>query len=94
MKQDKEYTVMRPESRNKKFVFMNKEEGNESMSKQRLTRILLIVAGLLCLISGIGTRFVMTNGQTIRVYDVTFATDLGVLTGQLYKPNMVSKRIV
>lgn len=78
---------MKPESRNKKFVFMNKEEGNESMSKQRLTRILLIIAGLLCLISGIGTRFVMTNGQTIRVYDVTFATDVGVLTGQLYKPN-------
>jgi pimeloyl-ACP methyl ester carboxylesterase len=56
------------------------------MFNKKLTRILLLVAGLLCLISGIGARFIATTGQTVKIYDVTIATDVGVLTGQVYVP--------
>lgn len=56
------------------------------MNQKRLTRILLAVAILLCWVSAIGARFIMTTNQTVKVYDVTIATDHGVLTGLLYKP--------
>ncbi len=56
------------------------------MITRRFTIILLLISGLLCLVSGIGARFVTTNDQTIKVYDVTVVTDVGVLTGQIYKP--------
>lgn len=56
------------------------------MKKPKRTKVLLAVALFLCLISAIGSRFIMTKNYNVKVYDVSIVTDYGVLTGQLYKP--------
>lgn len=57
------------------------------MNQKRVTTVLLTVAILLMVISGFGARFIMTQNYKVKVYNVEFVTDYGVLTGQVYKPS-------
>ncbi|MCK4551385.1 MAG: hypothetical protein KAU02_00610 [Tenericutes bacterium] len=56
------------------------------MFKKKFAIIVLLVAILLCLISGIGARAVKTDGNNVDIHDIRVVTDVGVLTGQLYVP--------
>lgn len=61
------------------------------MKTKKLARIFLVAALCLTLIGSLFAYLVQTNFGGVKIYDVSFVTDTGVMTGLVYKPKAATK---